>query len=274
VNFAKLHGAGNDFLLFDGGAAPTLRLSLPRLVPRLCHRRLGIGADGVLLLEPRGEVEAHVLYWNADGSEAAFCLNATRCAARFAQARWGWTGMLLHTEFAPIRAEVHGAAIALALPPPSAIGNWLRLAWEGRRVRGRYLVLGVPHLIVPVEWPDFWSRTLAPLAPALRSHPGLPAGGANVTFVQAARGELAARSWERGVEGETLSCGSGDVAAALVAMAERWITAPVVVRTASERALVVEPDGEPPSCASRLTGPAEWVADGTISAEWLGGGTS
>jgi len=269
VNFAKLHGAGNDFLLFDGGTEPALRLSLPPLVPRLCHRRLGVGADGILLLEPVGEVEARVAYWNADGSEAAFCLNATRCAARFAHARWGWTEMRLHTGYAPIRAEVHGEAIVLALPPPSAISDWLGLAWEGQQVRGRYLILGVPHLIVPVDWPDFWSRPLTPLAPALRGHPGLPAGGANVTFVRAGHGELAARSWERGVEGETLSCGSGDVAAALIAMAERWLAAPVAVRTASARVLVVEPDGEPPSCASRLTGPAEWVANGTISAEWL-----
>jgi diaminopimelate epimerase len=269
VNFAKLHGAGNDFLLFDGSADPTLRGCLPSVVRRLCHRHLGIGADGVLLLEPVGEDEARLTYWNADGSDAAFCLNATRCAARFAAVRWGWTHMVLHTGYAAIRAEVRGAGITLALPAPTAVASWCELVASEQHVRGRYLVVGVPHLIVPAEWPDFWTRPLAPLAAALRSHPELPEGGANVTFVLVQGGELAARSWERGVEGETLSCGSGDVAAALVAVAEGWLGSPVAVRTASKRVLLVEPDGDPPTCPSRLTGPAEWVADGTISREWL-----
>src|SRR5208337_374311 len=181
----KLHGAGNDFLLFDGSAEPGLRQTILPLIRRLCHRQLGVGADGILLLEPAGELEARLAYWNADGSEAAFCLNATRCAARFAQVRWGWTRMLLHTGYAAIRAEVRGAAVTLGLPPPTGINPWCGLAAGGQQVRGRYLILGVPHLIVPVGWPDFWSRPLAPLAPALRSHPELPEGGANVTFVRA-----------------------------------------------------------------------------------------
>jgi diaminopimelate epimerase len=88
VNFAKLHGAGNDFLLFDGRSDPSLADALPTLVSRLCHRRFGLGADGVLLLKPAGPNEARVVYWNADGSEVAFCANATRCAARFAAERW------------------------------------------------------------------------------------------------------------------------------------------------------------------------------------------
>jgi len=269
VRFAKLHGAGNDFLLFDGGAEPTLREALPPLVRRLCDRRLGLGADGVLLLEPVGEEEARLAYWNADGSEAAFCLNATRCAARFAHLRWNWSRMVLQTGYAAIPAETRGTAITLELPPPTALGPWRELAAAGQLVRGRYLVLGVPHLVVAVRWPDFWDRPLSPLAPALRSHAALPEGGANVTFVQVEQDELAARSWERGVEGETLSCGSGDVAAALVAVAEEWLGSPVAVRTASKRVLTVEADGKPPACPSRLTGPAEWVADGVLAGEWL-----
>lgn len=265
---AKLHGAGNDFLLFDGHD-PSCEKRLPSSVAPLCHRRLGVGADGVLLVVPCGEQEARVLYWNSDGSPAAFCANGTRCAARFAAMRWGWEAMVLHTAFAPVPATVVPGGVELRLPAPAHVAAWQDLVAGGEAVRGRYLVLGVPHLVVGVDWADFWVRSLDPLAPRLRAHPDLPAGGANVTFVRCQDGELGARSFERGVEAETLSCGSGDVAAALVAVAEGWLPPPVRVRTASGRTLHVAPDGDAPACTSRLTGPAEWVADLEIAPELL-----
>lgn len=271
MKFFRLHGAGNDFLLFDGRAEPALEATLPPLVATLCHRRLGLGADGVLLVLPHEEREARLLYWNADGSAAAFCANGTRCAARLVAERWGWPRVVLHTGFAPVPAEVRGAEVALTLPAPAATGPWHELEVDGAIVRALWTELGVPHLVVPVTWPDFWTRSLEPLAPELRGHPGLPPGGANVNFVRVVGGELAARSWERGVEGETLSCGSGNLVAGLVAAAEGWLAAPVAVRTASGRVLLVEPLGPPPDCRSRLTGPAEWVARGDVSAELLSG---
>jgi diaminopimelate epimerase len=271
VRFYRLHGAGNDFLLFDGRTEPALEITLPPLVPTLCHRRLGLGADGVLLLLPHGEREARLLYWNADGSAARFCANGTRCAARLAAERWGWPSLVLHTGFAPVPAEVKGGEVTLTLPAPAAVGPWREFEAGGAVVRALVAELGVPHLIVPVEWADFWSRRLGPLAPELRLHPTLPAGGANVNFVRVIDGELAIRTWERGVEGETLACGSGSVASGLVASAEGWLAAPVAVRTASGRVLLVEPLGAPPACPSRLTGPAEWVAEGEVSPELLAG---
>jgi diaminopimelate epimerase len=269
VNYAKLHGAGNDFLLFDGRSDESLAGTLPPLVSRLCHRRLGLGADGVLLLKPEGEREARVAYWNADGSEAAFCANATRCAARFAAERWGWREMVLTTGYAALPAAVEGERVTLRLPAPTALRPWLDLPVPGSTVAGRYLVVGVPQLVVRVAWADFWRHSLEPVAPALRNHRELGEGGANVNFVQVEDSELVVRSWERGVEGETLSCGSGDVAAALVAVAEGWVVAPAAVRTASGRVLVVQPEGSPPACPVRLSGPAEWVAEGTVHPQLL-----
>jgi diaminopimelate epimerase len=270
TRFAKLHGAGNDFLVFDGGAHAYLAGWLPAVVSRLCHRRLGVGADGVLLVEPEPDGTARLTYWNADGSEAAFCANGARCAARFVAERWGWRAPLLLTPAGSVAAQVTGCQVTLEVPAPSLIESWRELTAAGQTVRGRYVVVGVPHLVVPVMWADFWQHPLAPLAPALRSHPALGRDGANVDFVAVAEGELAVRSWERGVEEETLSCGSGDVAAALIALGEGWTTPPVHVRTASGRMLVVEPEGEPPACASRLTGPAEWVCEGEVGKELLG----
>lgn len=270
MRFAKLHGAGNDFLLFDGRGRAQLERSLGPLAPRLCHRRLGVGADGVLLLLPAGDRRARLVYWNSDGSRAAFCANGTRCAARFAAERWGWATMVLETGHAAVGAEVGEDGVTLHLPAPEAVAPWGELTVANEALRCRYLVVGVPHLVVPVAWPDFWERPLAPLAPALRRHTGLPEGGANVHFVRlAAPGPLAVRSFERGVEGETLSCGSGVVACGLVAVAEGWSNAPVAVQTASGRTLLVTPGGEAPACPVSLIGPAEWVCDGEIAAELL-----
>ena len=266
MRFAKLHGAGNDFLLFDGRDDPLLESALPPLVPRLCERRLGVGADGVLLLLPRGEYAVRLLFWNRDGSPGAFCANGTRCAARYAAERWGWPAVTIDTGHGTIAATVRGADVTLHLPPPEVVQPWRELAVAGNIVTCRYLVVGVPHLVVPVDWPDFRQRPLAPLAPALRAHPDLPPGGANVNLVRRPpSGALEVRTWERGVEGETLACGSGVVAVALVAAAEGWATAPVEVLTASGRVLTVTPGGTPPSCEVALNGPAEWVCEGEIS---------
>jgi diaminopimelate epimerase len=270
VRFAKLHGAGNDFLLFDGRDDPLLESALPAIVPRLCERRLGVGADGVLLLLPREDRAVRLLYWNRDGSPAAFCANGTRCAARYAAERWGWPAVTIDTGHATVAATVCGADVTLHLPPPEVVQPWRRLAAAAETVACRYLVVGVPHLVVPVDWPDFWQRPLAPLAPALRAHPALPAGGANVHFVQRpAAGPLAIRSFERGVEGETLSCGSGVVATALIAAAEGWRRSPVELLTASQRVLTVRPEGTPPACPVSLIGPAEWVCEGDVAPDLL-----
>ncbi len=273
MRFAKLHGAGNDFLLFDGSERPDLANALRTSVPRMCHRRFGVGADGVLVVTPTAAASARVEYWNSDGSEARFCANGTRCAASFAAARWGWHEMTLVTGYAAVPASVEGERVVLRLPEPDGVQPWRDLAAPGGAVAGRFLVVGVPHLVVRVEWPDFWQRPLAALAPALRAHPELPPGGANVSFAAVTGPRaLAVRSWERGVEGETLSCGSGDAAAALVALGDGWVAAPVEVATASGRVLTVEPLGSPPRCPVRFAGPAEWVAEGTLRPELLAGG--
>lgn len=271
MNFAKMHGAGNDFILFDGSTGPTADQVAP-LVAALCHRRLGLGADGVLLLLPEGERRARVAYWNSDGSPAAFCGNGTRCAARFAAHRWGWREMVLETGFAAVPAMVEGGLVTLHLPAPAEVWQEQIYPVHGSAIPARYVMMGVPHLVVRVAWPDFWAHPLEPLAPLLRRHPQLPADGANVNFARpAADGSLQARSFERGVEGETLASGSGVVAVALVAATEGWASSPVRVATTSGRQLVVEFEGAPPACPVRVTGAAEWVAEGSVADELLRG---
>ena len=263
-----MHGAGNDFLLATADEAPGDVMA--GLTAGLCCRHTGVGADGVLVLETLEAGRVRVHYWNADGTRAAFCANGTRCAARLAADRWGWPRLTLETDFASIPALVDGGAVRIVVPPPAAVLPWENLTAAGERLRGRFLVLGVPHLVVPVVWPDFWDRELVPLAPALRWHPDLPAGGANVHFLRVhSSSTIAVRSWERGVEGETLSCGSGVLAAALLAVEEGWANSPVAVTTASRRELRVESGDPPLGTVASLSGPAEYVAEITLAEEFF-----
>ncbi len=256
----KVEGAGNDFLLGVGAWAAPLA-SDAELVRRLCRRRLGIGADGTLALFAEPPEAVRVVYRNADGGEASFCANGTRCAARAAVELLGLPERLtVRTAWAEIPAVVAGGTVSLDLPAPPAPLRKLRLNVEGSDWEAELLEVGVPHLVVSVAG-DLDAFPVARVGPALRSHPALGAAGANVNFVSAAgAGRVALRSWERGVEGETLSCGSGVVAAAMVWLAERGGRR-LVCQTRSGQDLDVELLGTPPACPTRLTGPAHIVAE-------------
>jgi diaminopimelate epimerase len=158
--------------------------------------------------------------------------------------------------------------VTLDLAAPETVTGAVTLGVAERTVAGWQLVVGVPHLVVRVDWPDFSAHDIVPLARELRHYPSLGPEGANVTFLRVGAG-LDVRSFERGIEAETLSCGSGVVAAALVACAEGWAVSPVEVSTASGRSLTVATEGAAPSCPTRLTGPAEWVADVETTPELL-----
>ncbi len=256
----KAHGAGNDFLVGAGAWAPRLEEDVA-LVVRLCDRRRGIGADGVLALFVQACDRVRLAYLNADGTRAALCANGVRCAALAAVERLGLSSRLVvATDAGEVPAEVRGDLVAVELPPPSQALEPLALAVGGAVVQGWYGVVGVPHLIVGSSVP-LDRLDLARVAPPLRRHPELGPDGANVSFTWPAHdGCLGVRSWERGVEGETLSCGTGVVAAALVHLAAGGGRR-VVCRTRGGDELVVEALGEPPACAARLTGPAILVAE-------------
>jgi diaminopimelate epimerase len=265
----KVEGAGNDFVLATGGWAGRLT-DQPGLVPRLCHRQRGIGADGVLIVRVTGPNHVRLGYRNADGSDAAFCANATRCAARVANELLGLgPDLQIATAWADIRAVVRGTQVTLHLPAPDGCGRPLELAAAGRRWPGWSITLGVPHFIVPVD--DIDTLDLTTICPPLRHHPALGTDGANVSFVaRADDGAAVVRTWERGVEGETLACGSAIVATALVLMAaggsgDRRLRC----RSRSGDELVVEACSQPSHCSSRLTGPTRIVAHVSPTEELL-----
>lgn len=265
----KVEGAGNDFLLGIGKWAHRLEGS-PEVVRRLCDRRRGIGADGVLALTVESEQSIRLAYRNADGGDAAFCANGTRCAARVAAEHFGLESrMVIDTGWGPIPARVEDASVSLDLPPPQAPGTQPEIGMPDSAVVPWLLQVGVPHLVVAVDGLD--DVDLISTAPPLRNHSSLAPAGANVNFFEAGSdGVVRVRSWERGVEGETLSCGSGLVAVALIVMAERG-ERQIEVRPRSGDLLTIEALGDPPVCPTRFTGPANIVAEVTPSAAWLDG---
>jgi diaminopimelate epimerase len=265
----KVEASGNDFLLGVGDWARRLS-GEPELAARLCQRRRGIGADGVLAVEAVGADRARLQYRNADGSPALFCGNGTRCAARAAVEVLGLPRRLtVETDWVALPAEVDGALVTLELPPPQRPARAVELEAAGRCWRGWLLEVGVPHLVLAVD--DLESLDPATVAPPLRRHPDLGPAGANVNFTApGAAGEIALRTFERGIEGETLCCGSGVVAAARVAMVQG---APrrLVLRPRSGDALTVEALGDPAGSAVRFTGATRVVAELTPTAELLAG---
>jgi diaminopimelate epimerase len=225
-----------------------------------------VGADGVLVVSADGSARVRVAFFNPDGGEA-FCGNGSRCAARFAATREGKpkAEMVLLTAVGDVAAVVDGASVRLTLPPPEDAGAVV-LDDSGGSFRGRWVVAGVPHVVIPVQ--GLAAYPIERIGPSLRRHPTFGPGGANVDLVETDdRGRVHVRTWERGVENETLSCGTGAVA---VAMAARLSGAgeTVVVVPRSGVTLTVELPGDPrrPDCA-RLTGDARFVFEGTLDPE-------
>lgn len=210
IRFWKLSGAGNDFILVEGPlAAPRARA----LARRLCGRREGVGADGLLVAE-RGRVR----YLNADGSDA-FCGNGARCAAWWLSRR-GWGGASFSLSGVPVKAAVASASGRVRMPDATPVRR-LKVRAAGRAWDVRFLDTGVPHAVVAVTAAALGSFPVAGVGRALRRHKAFGRAGTNVDFVARAGRGLALRTYERGVEDETLACGTGAVAAALASSGGR-----------------------------------------------------
>jgi diaminopimelate epimerase len=217
LHFFKMTGSGNDFVVFDSTTGAAAEFENPEMIRTLCSRGTGVGADGVVFLEEAGKGDARMRYYNSDGSEAALCGNASLCSTRLAVevgiAQAG--GFVLHTAAGALRArirdglpEVDLEAVTDVRPDATELG--IR---DGERRLG-YACAGVPHVVIEV--PEVESAAVTVRGPELRNHPGL-IDGANVDFVaRRVEGGWTYRTYERGVEAETLACGTGAVATAIL----------------------------------------------------------
>lgn len=234
LSFSKMAGGGNDFVVIDNR---TVKIAdAGDLARRICTRAVSVGGDGLILVEHSARATFRMRYYNSDGSPGAFCANGTRCAARFAFLNViAGRRMTIETDAGIVGAEIgDGGLVTLALPAPHTFRAQRPLAIGEQTVRGSSIRVGVPHYVVFLHG-DLWAQNIDPLGSAIRKHPDLaPDGGANVNFV-VIRDEhtIEVRTWERGVEGETLSCGSGVVASAVTSALFGKVKPPVAVRTRS-----------------------------------------
>ena len=235
--FVKMAGGGNDFLVFEADGR-ALSDDDRRRIALLCRRGMSVGADGALFLSGGEESRLHLDYYNADGGLASFCANGTRCAARYAVTRRLVSGReaVLETGWAPIAAVVEDESVSLLLPPIMKPGDPIPVSGDGLPATGIPMHVGVPHLVVFLDAAsvDLAAVDVARLGPPLRRRQPLLPDGANVDFVRVlGPSRLALRTFERGVEAETLACGSGVVASAVVAARTGRVSAPVVCETKS-----------------------------------------
>jgi len=239
ITFWKMSGSGNDFIVVDNRRGAVAAADGPALARRLCQRGFSVGADGLILIERSREADFSWRFYNADGSEAAMCGNGGRCAARFAFLKGiAPARMRFVTGAGQISAEVKGARVKLQLPLPSGYREQVPVAVAGCRLEPGFLVVGVPHAVVKAEALE--ETPVAEWGRALRHDPAFGPAGTNVNFfrVEGPR-RLRVRTYERGVEAETMACGTGSVATALVAAAGGLVKSPVTVTTSGGEELIV-----------------------------------
>ena len=256
MTFFKYHGTGNDFVMVDDRAR-TFPVSDQALVARLCHRHFGIGADGLILLQTDPDGTLRMVYFNADGAEGSLCGNGGRCFVRFAH-DLGLIGGLVR--FVAVDGE-HEAQV---------LGNDIQLrmgdvAGLEQRVAFSFVDTGSPHVVQFGE--DVEGLDVVASGRPLRYSDTFSPGGTNVNFAQLLPDQtLFVRTYERGVEDETYSCGTGVTAAALVVHRQLGLPSPVAIRTlggALRVAFDARPDGSFVNIC--LTGPAERVFEGKIT---------
>lgn len=251
IEFTKMHGLGNDFVMFDGTSRPHLT---PDSIVRLCDRRLGVGADGVIIVTPVAERSIRMEYWNADGSPSEMCGNGLRCAAWYGyQKEWvSEESFLVETARGPLEARILGERLVRVDVGEVTLGR--EFAVHGVAVATASV--GNPHAVIDVV--EVRTAPVKELGSRLETDPTFPEG-TNVEFMAVTDAGIELRVWERGV-GETLACGSGAAAAAAVAIAQGRATSPVTVLLPGGQLIVDVAGGR-----AHLTGPVEVVFTGSTA---------
>lgn len=265
LDFTKMNGAGNDFVLLDNRSGK-LQLTREQIV-RLCDRHRGVGADGVILLiKPRGETADWAWeFYNSDGSTGEMCGNGARCFARFVQKLTKRAeDFKFETEAGIIQARFNGERVTVNLTPPTDLRLDEQLALSAGKLTVHSINTGVPHAVLYVLDAD--KAMVQQLGPEIRRHARFAPKGTNVNFVQVLEtGRVRVRTFERGVEGETLACGTGVAASALVTSRVYRFSSPIRVQVQGGDELevsFVEKDGNYSEVC--LSGPADFAFEGKV----------
>ena len=243
IRFTKMTGTGNDFIIIDNRA-----LKLPKehgraLAVSACRRKMSVGADGLILIENDIEADFRWQFFNADGSEAEMCGNGARCAARFARLKGivDKDRLSFSTLAGLIEAQVSGECVKVGMPRPHGMEIDFPVVLDDCLLQLGFINTGVPHAVffagseAQLEGLDVFER-----GRCIRFHQRFQPAGSNADFVfVSSPHHISIRTYERGVETETLACGTGSIAAALLAAAKNLVASPVEVLTRSGEKLVI-----------------------------------
>ena len=272
IAFEKMSGTGNDFVIIDNRNSKIPLEEQPGLARRVCRRKFSLGADGLILIEESAIADFSWKFYNADGSVAEMCGNGSRCAARFAhQHEIAGKKMKFETLAGIIEAEIcgenDGVRVKMTKPFDFKSGLSLRLDDTARSVS--CVNTGVPHAVIFIDEEDIpikkWGRKV-------RFHELFEPKGVNANFVKRlADGKLKVRTYERGVEDETMACGTGAVTSALIASLETGMKSPVEVLTSGGDTLTILFDlHEGPGADNvYLQGPTRLICTGFLTSEAL-----
>jgi diaminopimelate epimerase len=242
LTFYKMSGSGNDFILVDNRTNIIKPETAPELARSLCRRKVSVGADGLILIENDHEVDFRWRFFNADGSSAEMCGNGGRCVARLAS-MLDICGPKLsfRTGAGIIRAEVLGSRVKLQMTAPFGLLLDQELEVNGQRVTAHFVNTGVPHTVFILDTPDeLEKQDVVGQGRDVRYHSHYAPAGTNVNFVaQLSQRSIALRTYERGVEDETLACGTGATAVALIGVAKGMVEPPVEIHTRSGETLTI-----------------------------------
>ncbi len=265
INFSKYQGLGNDFIIIDDRF-----LNFPfqdrSLIQRVCHRQLGIGADGLILLGISDAADYKMRIFNCDGREAKMCGNGLRCLVAFIRD----SGLCMHSFTIETKSFIHtcsflGDEIAVDLGPPKIFPKLDLLKLSDQTGTLYHFDTGVPHGVIFVS--DLDQKNLMLLGEEIRNHSVFSPDGINVNFVKIlSSSKICMRTFERGVESETMACGTGAAAAALAAYRIFGMKEPVQVFFVNNEALkfqIVECDSKISNIS--MIGPASPVFSGTIN---------
>ncbi len=273
IPFWKMSGSGNDFVMIDVREKPLVlgAFSLSEFIAKICRRGLSVGADGVILLDYSLKADYAWHYYNADGGEVAMCGNGSRCVARFAYLNHIAPAQhTIETLSGIIHAEVlgkHRDRVRVQLPDPTDCR--LHISVSGMATEGHFVNTGVPHVVYFVD--DVEKVEVVSQGRLTRHHPLFAPAGTNANFVQIISShQIKIRTYERGVEDETLACGTGSVAAAVIGTAIGKTTSPLEVVTRSGIVLGVHFKQKASAFSEiHLEGDARIIYKGELSEEAL-----
>jgi diaminopimelate epimerase len=259
THFFKVSGSGNDFLAL----AEPFKTPDAETIRAWCRRGVSLGADGLMVLR-RAEGGAAMDYFNADGLPADLCLNGTRCAAQLAfHLGWAEGTVRVRTPAGDFPArQVDASRVAVELPVPGQPPRSLTVEAGGSTYTGYQILVGVPHFVL--LWPEALARAaVRELGREIRYHPVFGPPGTNVNFVRfPAPDRMEIRTYERGVEDETLSCGTGVLAGAAVGLATGEARLPL--RALTQGGFVLQVEGDLAAGRWSLSGDARLVAEGEM----------